>query len=819
MIRSFIVVALVAATLAAPVFKMKQGDPLSLLQKTDAATFSESMKEYNARATSMPFVSFADTTKYHKYHSRKTAKYYGLDELKPRARRRMLAAMERDEILYGGETFNPPPGHDLYFDFETFQEYAKATTAAQRRAFKHAHTTHHHPHSNSSSLAQTGAWTFSRSQSISACLEINVCASGAAGANGIADTCGQFGLQFTAELQSVTKGGKTEQTLVISGALNAGISFKAFGAGLSIYLTGQIDWEFAATPKKPFQGVYDALFAALKQVTGIAGGTRTVPKAVLDRAAAAREELVEELKSNPVAAEKENAIPVAPQADELKGLVRIHYEVLKQVKDAITAAGATAAKVQTALHAALYKNIYLLPSESAKYTKNTKNKVTIDQMIDDADFPCAKVRKKLGVDNGLFCSLLKYGAVLPANERKVTKGWIWNNEGSNENSKNSVKVLYKDIWPATNTDLPLIKDLIVQWFEAYGRMTDADFNSPGTAVVETVNDPKADDGIKTFTRIQPNPKKEDTTVNDPCRFARELFQALAMPSADLEKTLQQYGGTQPPQVFRLTKITVTGSIGITFGGTKPGSKVGYCTNDSNQIQAKYSRAWSWSEDNGFDKASNDGGALWFVYSWGSFFQLQISLPLSTLKSWKGNAGNADNPFFIRTHFSFPNGFIAGDPPFNPTQGIIETVSTTVINGLHDAYNQFKVLRDDSKSGALAKAKAALEKVGEKITEVNNVCKTSGLVKSSDGKAAGVLAGAAKLAGAAAVSALTTLIGSAGMGSLTEVGIQGMVSTDGFQGSVDVAVTKFIKIPLGAVNFYAITGDAYSITTPAKKPWG
>jgi hypothetical protein len=795
---------------------MKHSDPLSLLEKTDATTFAESMKAYNARATSMPFVSFAETNKYHKYHSKKTAKYYGLDELKPRARRRMLAAMERDEILYGGETFNPPPGHDLYFDFETFQEYAKATTAAQRRAFKHAHTTKHHNHHNSS-LAQTGAWAFTRSQSISACLEINVCASGAAGVNGVADTCGQFGLQFTAELQTKTQGGKTEQTLTVSGALNAGISFKAFGAGLSIYLTGQIDWEFAATPTKPFQGVYDALFAALKQLTGIAGGKRTVPKAVLDRAAAARAELVDELKANPVKAEVEGAIPVVPQADELKGIVRIHYEVLKNVKDAISAAGATAAKVQTALHASLYKHIYLLPSETAKYTKNTKNKVTIDQMIDDKDFPCAKVRKKLGVDNGLFCSLLKYGAVLPANQRKKTKGWIWDNEGSNENSKNSIKVLYKDIWPENDAALPLIKDLIVQWFEAYSRMTDADFNSPGTAVEEIVNDPKADDGIKKFTRIQPNPKKEDTTVNDPCRFARELFQALAMPSADLEKTLQQYGGTQPPRVFRLTKITVTGSIGITFGG----SKVGYCTNDSNQIQAKYSRMWSWSEDNGFDKASNDGGTLWFVYSWGSFFQLQFAVPLKTLKLWKknsGNAGNEDNPFFVRTHFSFPNGLVASEN-LTPTQAMVETISTTVINGISDAYNQFKALRDDSKTGALAKAKLALDKVSEKIDDVNNVCKQTGLVKKSDGKAAGVLAGVTKLAGAAAVSALTQFIGGPNMGTLTEVGIQGMVSKDGFKGSVDVAITKFIKIPLGAVNFYAITGDAYSIETPAWKPWG
>jgi hypothetical protein len=223
-----------------------------------------------------------------------------LNKLRPKARRRMNRAMARDEIMYGGESFQPGPGHEMFFDFEQFRAFAKAHTNVMMHHFNtHKYRAKKH-HSNSSGLTST--------QFLTACLEINVCASDVAapgagalqasldqaGKNGTAmDVCGQLGLSGTVTLES--SGGK--QKMTISAALQLSVSMKAFGAALTVYAGGQADWEFEITPgKTPYGSVYNALYEGIRQMIQTSGGKSTVPKQVLERASLARKMLVDEKK-------------------------------------------------------------------------------------------------------------------------------------------------------------------------------------------------------------------------------------------------------------------------------------------------------------------------------------------------------------------------------------------------------------------------------------------------------------------------------------------------------------------------------------------
>merc|ERR1711966_575696 len=130
------------------------------------------------------------------------------------------------------------------------------------------------------------------------------------------------------------------------------------------------------------------------------------------------------------------------QADELKGMVQIHYGILNDIRAELNKWDAkkkaytigTKADMTKLVHWALYKGIY---DPDAKKATAARSKAWLNQMIDSDDFPCAKLNKPvnkgiranwqkgLGIDNTLFCSVLKYGVLLPKGEREVTRGWIW----------------------------------------------------------------------------------------------------------------------------------------------------------------------------------------------------------------------------------------------------------------------------------------------------------------------------------------------------------------------------------------------------------
>lgn len=811
MFRYIIVALALVAVMARPQFKMKGAQqPLSMLEETTQAQHEGNIARVRKNA------EYTHET-YHSKTDAMTRPEIDMDKLAPKARKRMARAQARDATLYGenAEAFAPPPGHDMFFDFEGFNAYAEAHTKSVRHQLKR--TEHHHKqhraHSNTTGLVNK--------KFLTACFEINVCATdvatgGAAAAakaglgqnvtSGAFDTCGQLGFSGTATLE--TEAGK--QKLTLSAAVNLGISFKAFGASLTIYAGGQADWEFEILAKTPYHSVYDALFSAVKDMIENHGtGKSTVPKAVLERAAAVRKDLAAEQ------AEKTKGfkLTTGKQDDELTGMVKIHYAALNEWTSLIQTM--TFTQAQAALHYVIYKYVYVPPTKDL--TAAFKKK-TIDEMITKDQFPCAKLIKSQGTDNALFATLLKYGVVLDKKDRKETVGWLWNNEGSSENSKNSIPAFYPEIWPKDEKHLDFIKKQMLQWQEYFKKISPTDYGKT-EEITDTIRDPVTKK-VTTFKRVVNIQKMSDTTQNDACTKARRMFQILSMNSEAIQSTLD--GEFKPSKAqFKMTSISITGFVGATFGS----GRMGFCTNDSNSVQFKFSKVYTWAPGDGWDCGDWDG-QLWFAFAYNSFFQVQVAIPMQTMKFWtagKANfAGSEDNPWFFRLHFSLPNGFVASDGAISPSVTAVQGVGTAVLSLLNGFYQKWKAVKNAEKAEVMSKFKDAVWSIMDKkkYAEVKGSCVKAGAIKAADKEDGSIWAGIAKATGAAAVKqGLTAILAAIGLkfGSLTEVGIQGNFhSVKGktqFAPQIDLGTSFFTKVDLSVFIFYLIQGEYFELKPP------
>lgn len=827
MVRCILFALALSAVAARPIFNMKGQQHMSMLDMLEETTKAQH---------NLNMAEISKNTDYTEEHFHRTTAMtrpeVDLNRLKPKARKRMQRAQARDTVLYGDtEPFAPPPGHDMFFDFEGFAAYAEAHTKVTRHHLRNSEKHRRHHSSNNATGHEMTHSTF-----LTACLEINVCASDVATAgastaakagtkavakatntdkysnqvptDGPFDVCGQLGFSGTATLE--TQGGK--QKLILSAAVNVAISFKAWGASLSVYAGGQADWNFEIEPSaKPYTSVYDALYGAFTDMVANKGtGKSTVPKTVLERAAASRKDLVEEEKAN----NKNYTLP-QKQKDELTGMVQIHYKILDSYFTGLASAK-TAAEAQSRLHLAIFKEIYM---PNANEAKAAAAKQTIDQMINKDLFPCAKLIKKAGVDNALFCTILKYGLVLEPNQRKETKGWIWNNEGSSENSKNSIPIFFKEIWPKNDAHLDFLRKQGSQWQEFYKKIGPTDY---GKTTEETVivKDPVTKKQV-TFKQTVQIQVLVDATENDPCTSARRMYQVLALNSEAIQSTLDKE--FKPSKAtFKLGEITLSGFVGATWGS----GRMGFCTNDSNSVQFKYTKSFTWQAGDGWDCGDWDG-QLWFAFAFNSWFQIQLGIPLNTFKVWKGGAGikaggSADNSWFLRYHFSIANGFIKGDKTPTLSTTLVQGVGMAVLSMINTFYQKWNAVKNAEKGELIAKFKDAVWSLMDKknYKGVKDAAVAAKCVKATDKSDGSTWVDIAKATGKVAVQAATTaILASLGMtfGSLTEIGLQANFWKDAKTGkimygpSVDLGTAFFTKVEIGdSFVFYVIQGDSYNL---------
>jgi hypothetical protein len=521
------------------------------------------------------------------------------------------------------------------------------------------------------------------------------------------------------------------------------------------------------------------------------------------------------------------ALPTA-QTDELQGLVQIHYGIVDDYFAAIQTV-TDFKKAQSLMHWAVYKNIY--GPTDAKSTA-AKSKASIDLMIDSDDFPCAKLNKdvgakvrkqtkKLGVDNSLFCSLLKYGVVLSAAERQVTKGWLWNSAGSSANSKNSIQPFYDEIWPKDNDHLEFVKAQVGQFKKVKDKIKPTDWTGFDT-ITETVAVPGSK-ATKTFTRNVPKLAITDSSAADPSYTARRLFQVLAMDSKAIESTLQNNFPDKVAQ-FKMSKITITGFIGATFSG----GRGGYCTNDGNKFQVKFTKTYDWAPADGF-KAGNWDGQLWFAAGSGSWFQFQLTIPMQTVRFWTDNkrsGGNADNPWVLRFYMAFASSFTTKDKAPVPTGPILQSIATPLMDMVSQFYTQWKMVKNAKEDELMSTfSKAVLAIMDKKnVSPVLTALQKGGLIKTPDLDAGDKFKNALKTVGAAATKvAAQALMAVLGLetNTLLEVGISANIHKEGtdwkFAPSVDVASTilSSIKMNGGKYVFYLIQGTTHEVKPAAQ----
>lgn len=319
----------------------------------------------------------------------------------------MERAMENDQLMYSGNTFVPPPGHDLHFDFIGFHKYAKQTHKAAKKAVRKMEKSY----SNNTEIKTH--------KMLAACLEINVCAINP-DKEGTPNVCGQFGIQGDIVLETVNG---NKQTLTLTATLNAGVSTGVTGVlAISVFVSGSATWEWAIDTKgsKPYTEVYTALYAAIRYRLNDYKLSRPMNAKLLTYASIARNDLMNDSKNGKEDVPQQNA-----QGDELMGLVLIHYNILDMYTDSVKNLDYSAfAEAKKKLELAVYKSIFK-PNDS--HWKTALGKSNLHDMMHNEDIKCSDMLKDskyrnpplaLNNDYVLFCALMKYGVMMPAGGKK-----------------------------------------------------------------------------------------------------------------------------------------------------------------------------------------------------------------------------------------------------------------------------------------------------------------------------------------------------------------------------------------------------------------
>lgn len=710
-------------------------------------------------------------------------------------------AMHNDHVMYGGKTFTPPEGHEMHFDFDTFARYSMAQHAQVQRQMK---AQGQQDLSDATSLIEVGAGNVIQKSFLQACLEINVCTI-MPDVAGTPNVCGMFGIDGVMELE---KEG-ADQKLTLKVGLNAGISWGVTGAfATTLYLFGEAAFEFKI--KGPvFANVYDAVFGAIRSMITEFVNTRKLNSKFMMRALDARDQLVKD---------EAGALGVAPtqvQLDELTGMVAIHYDIMRTIiaDSASLPPSGKMPYLQKMIALAFYKHVWgYTDAKVLGAIKTDTKKQGLDTMLNSptfksGDLGCSdlnKGAKLLGVDNVLFCSMLKYGVMIP--QKDLKRGGIFS-QGSRENCQKSLPVLYKEIWPLTEDQAVEIVDRLKEWATDGGgaTITPADLK----AYVDVTMWIEPDEGgAAPFQVIKKTagPKAAMAGQYDPCTTARGMFQAMAMSSKDLEARMSsQYaildGKAAPKHTFALQGITLQGGLGVTLGS----ARVGYCTADSNWFQARLTYAREWTKAAGWAKKGMVN--LWLVGSTGSYFRVEATVGLY-------NKSDGDNPpFKFKLVFSLPQG--GTDTVLDTSTAVTHITSVAeFIAGM--GTNIWTAL----KAGDKAAKKLAFQNAMKTLISKNRVDGVANLLpgKNKVGVQAELLKNGAAIVAAAFVQAgVKALLKIAGfeLSSYVTAGAEWTWkggTKHAIQG--ELAVTRVFKISFGAGSFYLLQGT--SATTAAKE---
>jgi hypothetical protein len=273
-----------------------------------------------------------------------------------------------------------------------------------------------------------------------------------------------------------------------------------------------------------------------------------------------------------------------PQPDELAGLVGLHYKYMRQVHELVrTSTTLTAQNFQRVLAEAWIIALWQPKKTTASLSEDMCRCTRLNEARTDR-----KDGRPLGIYAQLMCNVLTYAPLIPENQKKYARvDFMWRNQiGTDHNFKAGLAVLYREIWPTTDAAVPKIKDLLQQFAEAYDAVPAADWGKT-TSKTAQVEDPETKK-VASMTTVYKAASVVKVDGLDPTTEARELYQALASSSTDLTSVTFNTPSSLPVQ-FNGVSIKVTGTIGVTLGG----SAMGYCTEDSNvfQMQLRYARTW------------------------------------------------------------------------------------------------------------------------------------------------------------------------------------------------------------------------------------
>lgn len=477
------------------------------------------------------------TEEHEQYHQKGHSKY------SKHQRKVMKQAKANDEAMYGGKLFRPKIGHEMYFDFESFAQYAEIHTMQLRRHIKKTQQ-----RSNSSGYGNTQDF-------FNACIEFNICTSPHGGG-----ACVVFGMTGTVTLATSNQEGQEGQTLSISVAAGVGVKLQVVKKiAASVFILGQLTWVFQITgnPSNYYTSAFEATLGAIKfWLNNMSSKKMTLHNNLIAAAMDSR---------GSVAAKNEDS--PKPQDDELKGMVKIHYEFLRLAHTKFGEYTQTPAEAHKIIQWALIKAIW----------KQDK------QVLDPAMCKCGSL--KPDTDRVLLCTVLTLAPLLPDNKKKYKhSGFAWKDEfGTQANFVNGLPLLYKEIWPSDTVSIQMVKEAITGAMEKIDQIKPGDWDAV-TVHTSTVKDESGvESEIKTGVAA---PSIIAAAAADPALTLRTFLQYLACSSTDLS-AVNYIPPNESQMTFSFVNLNVAGVLGVTVGA----GGLGYCTTDPNkyQFQLQYSR--------------------------------------------------------------------------------------------------------------------------------------------------------------------------------------------------------------------------------------
>jgi len=398
----------------------------------------------------------------------------------------------------------------------------------------------------------------------------------------------------------------------------------------------------------------------------------------------------------------------------------------------------------------------------------------------------------LNNDYVLFCALMKYGVMMPAGQRK-TGTW---GKGSKNNVMNMIPYIYGELMPSDANSFHAIKAQLDEWQTAYKAVAATEWRSTQNITVpENPDSSTAAASRNNFVRTVPIVKVSAVAVADPCDVARQLFQTLALPSSAIASGLSASGAVSGPEPFTMTKIVLSGTVGVTMGL----GRVGYCTADSNSVQGGVSCSIEYNVVEGkWDKDSKQCG-MGFSFFFSSYFSFQGYLGFKQ--------ATEDSPDSVGFKISIPSGTDLGawGQPDKWTTAV--NFAKSALAAIKNNWNNRNANKGTQKAAFTASKDSFL---------------TQGTLDK--------LATAYQFSAATAVSLRKALF-SAGIDMI----IQALLSLSPLEAStmmeisvnylywpkgaaekakleLTVANTRVYKLALANVNFYLISGDSVSFTS-------